>query len=230
MIKTKEDLKAYIQADKEEFKKGSDPYWVGFILRSENYYAQKFQKRLRIAEYYRNNRSKNFIFRILDLIHKIRLSWYANKIGISITPNSCGPGLRITHPAGIMISWDAKIGRNFSVRRNALIGNSLYDHKAPTIGDYVQFGVGAQAVGDVVIGRGAIISNGTVVVGKIPPYAIVVGNPGKIIGFSMTPEEVVEFEKDKYSEDERTPLELLQKNYAKYYTQRYKDIKSFLKI
>lgn len=62
----------------------------------------------------------------------------------------------------------------------------------------------------------------------VPPYAIVTGNPAKIIGFNMTPEEVVEFEAKEYPEEERIPLIKLQKNYEKHYINKREEIAEFL--
>lgn len=79
------------------------------------------------------------------------------------------------------------------------------------------------------IGNGATIAAGAVVINNVPPYAIVVGNPGKVVGFSMTPEEIVEYEKQYYPEEERIPLEKLQKNYKKYFLDRKEEIKNLLR-
>lgn len=81
----------------------------------------------------------------------------------------------------------------------------------------------------VVIGRGSIVGAGSVVRKNTPPYSVVVGNPAKIVGFRFTPEEVIEHEMNLYPENERLPLEILENNYNKYYINRIKDIKSFLK-
>jgi acetyltransferase-like isoleucine patch superfamily enzyme len=78
------------------------------------------------------------------------------------------------------------------------------------------------------IGRFAQIGAGAVVRNPIPPYAIVVGNPAKIVGFLYTPEEVVEFEKDRYSEAERTDIEKYTKLYEKYFINRMSEIKKSL--
>ena len=80
------------------------------------------------------------------------------------------------------------------------------------------------------IGRGAIISADTCVKRKIPPYAIVMGNPAKIVGFKMLPKEIVEREKELYPEDQRLPLETLQDNYQKYFLARRKEIKEWIKL
>ena len=229
MIQTREDLKAYLKADKDAFSTGRDSRFVEFLLRSDTIPTERYIRRLRYTEYYRNNRHLGKYYQAMYFFYKLRMLRLGKKLNIGIAPNVCGPGLRVTHPSGIMISWDAKIGRNFHVRKDALIGNSLdADHKAATIGDFVEFGVGAQAIGSVVIGRGAIISNDAVVVRKVPPYAIVVGNPGKVVGFRMTPEEVIEFEKENYPEEERISLDELEKNYKKYFVSRHKEIRSYL--
>lgn len=82
----------------------------------------------------------------------------------------------------------------------------------------------------VTIGRGANIGAGSVVRSSIPPYAVVIGNPAKIVGFSFSPEEALAHESLLYQEAERTPLELLEKNYKKYFLDRISEIKSFTKI
>lgn len=81
-----------------------------------------------------------------------------------------------------------------------------------------------------VIGRRAQIGAGTYVRTNVPPYAIMIGNPGKIIGFRMSPEEIVEYEKNKYPIEERLSVEELQKNYEKYFLKRWKEIKEFTRI
>jgi acetyltransferase-like isoleucine patch superfamily enzyme len=80
------------------------------------------------------------------------------------------------------------------------------------------------------VGRGAIIGSGTVCRSSVPPYAIVVGNPAKVVGFKFSPEEVIAHEKLLYPENERLGLELLQKNYNKYFINRIGEIKSHLKL
>lgn len=80
------------------------------------------------------------------------------------------------------------------------------------------------------IGRYAKIGAGTVVRSNVPPYAIVVGNPAKIIGFIFSPEEMSEFEKVRYPEGERTSLEKYTNLYLKYYKKRLNSIKEYHKL
>lgn len=80
------------------------------------------------------------------------------------------------------------------------------------------------------IGRGATIGAGSVVRNNVPPYSIAVGNPAKIVGFTFTPEQIIEHENALYPEDQRLPLKLLEKNYEKYFIKRMKDIRSFMSL
>lgn len=80
------------------------------------------------------------------------------------------------------------------------------------------------------IGRGSVIGAGSLVRHTIPPYAVVSGNPCKVIGFRFTPAEIIDHERLLYDKSERLPLELLEKNYEKFFINRIKDIKQFTKL
>ena len=47
----------------------------------------------------------------------------------------------------------------------------------------------------VTVGRGAVIAAGAVVTKNVPPYAIVGGNPAKLIKYRFTPEQIDQHEK-----------------------------------
>ena len=81
----------------------------------------------------------------------------------------------------------------------------------------------------VTVGRGAVLGAGVVCRKDVPPYSVVLGNPGKVVGFKFTPEEIIEHEMVIYPEEERLPMELLVKNYQKYYIDKIKEIKQYLK-
>ena len=80
------------------------------------------------------------------------------------------------------------------------------------------------------IGRGAVIGAGSVVRSKVPPYAMVVGNPAKIVGFKFNPEQVIKHEETLYPPEDRLSIEVLEKNYKKYFLDRVSEIKSFTRI
>lgn len=60
---------------------------------------------------------------------------------------------------------------------------SSYVSKQVIIDDFVWLGSDVTISGNVHIGEGAIIAIGSVVVKDVPPYAIVGGNPAKIIKY-----------------------------------------------
>lgn len=60
---------------------------------------------------------------------------------------------------------------------------SAYNEKHVTIGDFVWMGSDVIISGNVNIGEGAILAIGSVVVKDVPDYAIVGGNPAKIIKY-----------------------------------------------
>lgn len=92
--------------------------------------------------------------------------------------------------------------------------------------------IGANAIicSGVTVGRGANVGAGSVLRNSVPPYSVVIGNPAKIVGFSFTPQEIVVHEKAFYPEEERLPLELLERNYNKYFISRIKEIKEFTRL
>ena len=79
------------------------------------------------------------------------------------------------------------------------------------------------------IGRHARIGAGAVVRFNVPPYAIVIGNPAKIVGFTINPETMEEYEKKIYSEGNRLDVEEYRATYKKFFSSRLKDIKSYTK-
>jgi chloramphenicol O-acetyltransferase type B len=56
------------------------------------------------------------------------------------------------------------------------------------IGNDVWIGYRAVILSGVTIGDGAVIGAGSVVASNVPPYAIVAGNPAKVIKYRFTPE------------------------------------------
>jgi len=65
-----------------------------------------------------------------------------------------------------------------------------WDKKKVVIEDDVWLGANVFVMPGVTIGRGAIVSACSVVAKSIPPYAIVAGNPGRVIGWRKKPDDV----------------------------------------
>ncbi|MGH9103759.1 MAG: CatB-related O-acetyltransferase [Acidimicrobiales bacterium] len=58
------------------------------------------------------------------------------------------------------------------------------------IGNDVWVGVGASILGGITVGDGAVIGSGAVVVGDVPPYAVVLGNPARVVRIRFSPPTV----------------------------------------
>jgi len=70
-------------------------------------------------------------------------------------------------------------------------GSDSYSKGPIIVEDEAWLGYGAVVVSGVTIGKGAVIAAGSVVTKDIPPYAIVAGNPAKIIKYRFS-NEVIE--------------------------------------
>jgi acetyltransferase-like isoleucine patch superfamily enzyme len=65
-------------------------------------------------------------------------------------------------------------------------GESIYSRESNDIeiGDDVWIGTRAVILAGTRIGRGAIIGAAAIVQGEVPPFAIVAGNPGRVVGWA----------------------------------------------
>lgn len=231
MINTKLDLRKYLQADLDyyyETEGAKPPGLRDWFLHNEIWYIWRYIKTLRRLELYENNRHRNICYYILWLYYIRKHKILSVRTGIFAFPNTIGPGFRIYHLGSILISKNANIGKNFTIRPGCVIGDIKGVDSAADIGDDVTLSLGVKMFGHVKIGRGAIINGNSVVMTNIPPYAIVTGNPAKVIGFRMTPEEIIEWERTRYAEPDRLTIESLNKNYEKYYLKRTKEIAKFI--
>ena len=68
------------------------------------------------------------------------------------------------------------------VHHNTTIGIT-FGSKPPQIGNNVFIGANSVVIGEIIIGDGAIIGAGSVVTKDVPPNAIVIGNPAKVIKY-----------------------------------------------
>ncbi len=78
-------------------------------------------------------------------------------------------------------------------------------------------GAGSILLSKCEIGRGAVIGAGSIVSKKIPPYAVAVGSPTKIVAARFTIEQILEHERILYPPEERMSREELEELFKTYY-------------
>jgi serine O-acetyltransferase len=134
------------------------------------------------------------LHRLAHAIHKAgvplfpKLIAYLNRLwtGIEIHPGArIGDGLFIDHGMGVVVGETAVIGDNCSLTQGVTLGGTSTRHEKrhPTLGNNVSVGAGAVLLGAITVGEYARIGAGSVVLTNVPPFATVVGVPGKVVAY-----------------------------------------------
>ena len=86
---------------------------------------------------------------------------------------------------GIEIDDDVFIGPGASFVNDLHVRSKQYpkQHLGPKLGRGASIGANATIIGDIKIGKYALVGAGAVVTKDVKPYATIVGNPGKHIGY-----------------------------------------------
>lgn len=123
-----------------------------------------------------------FLPALLKLILKIPSIILGIKISFGA---KIGKGFYIGHYGGIFIGA-IEMGKYCNVFQQVTIGHGgrgTDRYGIPKIGNYVHIGPGAKVLSKVRIGNNVSIGANAVVSKDIPDNAIVVGNPGRIVGY-----------------------------------------------
>lgn len=194
MIKSKEDLKYYIESDLKSL--GAFP--LNFRLKLGGVMVPsiwRFQIELRKLEYYYNCRRRNILEKVVFWIRYRRFERYGQRLGFTIPLNVFGPGLCICHAGTIIVNESVKIGANCRVHAGVNIGNSSklgegwVSNNTPTLGNNVYIGPGAKLFGKITIGDNVAIGANAVVNKSFPANVTVAGVPARII--SEKPSNVI---------------------------------------
>ena len=109
---------------------------------------------------------------------------------------SIGPHVQIglsPHPSKIFVSTYPAFYSNYNEGCPLnLRENKIFDDSVPktNIGNDVWIGSNVIIPGGIQIGIGAIVAAGSVVVKDVPPYAVVGGNPAKVIRYRFSEEQI----------------------------------------
>jgi serine O-acetyltransferase len=105
--------------------------------------------------------------------------------GISIPPGcEVGEGLYIGHFGPVILDPAARMGHNCSLAQSVTLG-------ACTIGNRVFIGAHSLIADGVVVGDDAVICAGSVVTKPVPPRAVVLGNPARVVSYEGSFEYIV---------------------------------------
>ena len=137
--------------------------------------------------------------RVAHFFHKIKLKLLARIIsqlarfftGVEIHPAAkIEGGVFIDHGMGVVIGETAEVHKGTVIYQGVTLGGTGKERgkRHPTIMENVTLSAGAKVLGGFTVGKGAKIGAGAVVLKEVPPYATVVGVPGRIVRI-RTPQE-----------------------------------------
>lgn len=138
--------------------------------------ARQLLRSVRRYAYWRERGMPRVLLTPIVLLHRF---WSAvTSAEISLGTHIEG-GLLLPHPAGIVVHPDAVIGPNCLLMQGVTIGVGKGEG-VPVLEGGVDVSAGACVLGDITIGKHALIGANAVVTTDVPPYAVVVGVPGRV--------------------------------------------------
>jgi len=117
--------------------------------------------------------------------------------GVDIHPAAkIGKGILIDHATGVVIGETAVIEDDVSMLHEVTLGGTGREtgDRHPKVRRGVLIGAGAKILGNVVIGEGAKVGAGSVVLNDVPAHSIVAGVPAKVVGRPVTENPALEMD------------------------------------
>lgn len=119
-----------------------------------------------------------------SVLYRTLFRFCRNVYGIELPFSvSVGRQVVIEHQGGIVVHGNSIIGDRCILRQNCTLGLRTADRldDAPRLMDGVSLGAGAVVLGKVTIGANALIGANAVVLDDIPPGAVAVGAPARVV-------------------------------------------------
>ena len=131
------------------------------------------------------HRWANRLYRMhFKLLARITSQWAKFCTGIEIHPAAkIAAGVFIDHGGGVVIGETAEIEEGVVIYQGVTLGGTGKEKgkRHPTIRRNVTVSCGAKVLGGFTVGEGARIGAGAVVLKEVPPFATVVGIPGRVV-------------------------------------------------
>ena len=131
------------------------------------------------------HRFANRLYRMhLKLFARMASQFAKFLTGIEIHPAAkIAPGVFIDHGMGVVIGETAEVEEGVVIYQGVTLGGTGKERgkRHPTIKKNVTVSSGAKVLGGFTVGEGARIGAGAVVLKEVPPYATVVGVPGRVV-------------------------------------------------
>lgn len=131
------------------------------------------------------HRWANRLYRMhFKLLARITSQWAKFCTGIEIHPAAkIAAGVFIDHGGGVVIGETAEVEEGVVIYQGVTLGGTGKEKgkRHPTIRRNVTVSCGAKVLGGFTVGEGARIGAGAVVLKEVPPFATVVGIPGRVV-------------------------------------------------
>ena len=109
-----------------------------------------------------------------------------------------GKGILIDHGTGVVIGETAVVGDNVSILQGVTLGGTGKDvgDRHPKIGKGVLIGAHSTILGNITVGKGAMIAAGSLVLKPVAPHTTVAGAPARSVGQARAPAPAIEMSQE----------------------------------
>lgn len=109
----------------------------------------------------------------------------SERFGVDIHPAArVGEGILLDHGTGFVVGETAAVDDHVSILQEVTLGGTGKESgdRHPKIRRGVLIGAGAKILGNIVVGEGAKVGAGSVVLRDVPPHCTVAGVPARVVG------------------------------------------------
>ena len=140
----------------------------------------------RFARWVNTARLPGPIRKLMRILATLTNLWIGVATNIELPPEAViGPGLFIAHTGYIVLGPGVVMGHHCTLTQGVTIGHGAGGNdstfECPSIGNRVYVGPGAAIIGPLTIGDDSLIGVNAVVTRSIPPRAVALGNPARVM-------------------------------------------------